>query len=155
MKFSIPRIFTMALAIALFGGALFLFSYPNVVPAPVKARLPGDSGLASFEFMGCSGTWPLEEATPQVWLINRSRKPTLLVRHPDTCGYTAAERPRAWIASGHIQLYHEPISENGTLAACFCEYWTTFTMDSLQEKVVRITLNGRDAKLMGHLANRR
>lgn len=155
MKFSIPRIFAMALAIALFCGMSFLLAYPKLVPAPIKARLPGDSGLTSFEFMGCSGTWPIEEASPQMWLIDRSHKPTLLIRHPDTCGYTAAERPRAWVDGGHIQLYYEPISENGDLAACICEYWATFTMDSMPEKVVRITLNGRDAKVMGHLANSR
>lgn len=155
MKLSATRIFGFALAILVCTVLAFVLVKPEVVPAPVKARLPLDSGLTSFEFLGCSGNWTIDDPSPQVWLVGRSGKATFLVRHPAGCGYSSAVAPSARFNGAELHLDYELVSEGGDLAACLCEYWATFTPKSVPGKIVRVTFDGHDARMMGSLANRR
>ena len=86
MKLSPARILGLAFAILICGGLAFVLATPDAVPDPIKARLPGDTNLASFEFLGCSGDWTIEDPAPQVWRTGNKQGTTFLVRHPAACG---------------------------------------------------------------------
>jgi hypothetical protein len=155
MKPSPFRIIGFVLTLLACGGLAFTLAKPDAVPEPIKARLSADSGLTSFEFLGCSGNWMIDNPVPQVWLAGSTRKATFLVRHPATCGYTAGIHPRARVSSGELHLDYEPVNEGDDLAACLCEYWASFSLKSVPDKIVRVTFAGKEAQMMGHLAERR
>lgn len=155
MKLSATRIFGFALAILVCGGLAFALAKPDAVPEPIKARLTGNSNLASFEFLGCSGDWTTEDPAPQVWRTGNGQRTTFLVRHPAECGYSAGTDPSARIRGAELHLDYALVSEGGDLAACLCEYWATFSLKSTPDKIVRVTFDGRDARMMGALAERR
>lgn len=155
MKLSPARILGLAFAIVACGGLALVLAKPDAVPDRIKARLPGNSNLASFEFLGCSGDWTTEDPAPQVWRTNNRQGATFLVRHPASCGYSTGIDPSSRIRGAELHLDYTLVSESGDLAACLCEYWATFSLKSAPDKIVRVTVDGRDARMMGSLADHR
>lgn len=117
------------------------------LPRSITRFLPYDSDLKSFEFLGCSGTgdFSKESLETKTWLAGRK----FLIRHPATCGYGSGNHPKALIQGSSIELSYELVSEDGMLAACYCEYWVIFETKSLPEKILGVSLNGQQTQLMG------
>lgn len=151
----IPILRSMALAVVLLASSACVFSKanPELVPEPAKAALPAASNLASFEFLGCSGDWSGKDFQPRVWRAGRKGKTTFLIQHPAACGYTTATGPAARIAGGSIEFSYSMSNEHGMLAACLCEYWASFELESVPDKIEAVSINGEDARLMSDLAD--
>ena len=154
MKISGLRV--LGITIALLALSTYAISKvkPELVPEPVRLALPASSNLKSFEFLGCSGDWTAEKIQPQAWQAGRKGKVTLLLKHPETCGYSIGSNPKASIVGDSIDLSYSMSNDNGALAACYCEYWASFELKSLPEKISKISINGAEAELMSSLSER-
>jgi len=154
MKFSLCRISILALAILGAGTFAVMKLKPEVVPEPVKIALAPSSNLKSFEFLGCSGDWTDEKIEPQAWMPGRKGKITFLIKHPADCGYTIASNPKAIVSGTSIDFSYSMSNDDGSLAACYCEYWAEFELKSTPDKVTKISFDGAPARLMGDLGER-
>ena len=154
MKISTIRIAVISAVLLLASAYGISKARPELVPEPVREVLPSDSNLKSFEFLGCSGDWTDEKIQPQVWRTGRKNKITFLAKHPADCGYTIGDKPKAIISDTTVDLSYSMSNDDGTLAACYCEYWATFELKSAPDKVTKVSVNGEDAQLMSSLSER-
>ncbi|MGH8061578.1 MAG: hypothetical protein ACREO7_06140 [Pseudoxanthomonas sp.] len=152
----VSRLRIIAFTIALLALSTYALSKvnPDLVPEPIRTALPAASNLQSFEFLGCSGDWTDEKIQPQAWQTGRKGKITLLIKHPETCGYTIGTNPKASIIGSSVDLSYSMSNDDGALAACYCEYWASFELKSTPEKISKISINGADAALMSSLPER-
>ena len=116
--------------------------------------LPGAGLVKSFEYLGCSGDWPDEGKTPDVWRAGGKSGVYFLVRHADTCGYTIGSKPFAKLSDSKLELSYELSNEDGPMAACPCEYWAKFELSVVPRDLSAVSVNGVEARLKGSLAER-
>lgn len=154
MKISWLRVFGITIALLALSTYAISRAKPELVPEPVRSALPASSNLRSFEFLGCSGDWTAEKIQPQAWQAGRKGKATLLIKHPETCGYTIGKDPKASIVGESIDLKYTMTNDDGALAACYCEYWASFELKAMPERISKISINGVKAELMSSLSER-
>jgi hypothetical protein len=98
--------------------------------------------------------WPSDDGTSEVWGFGSEQPVRILVRHVNTCGYTIGSNPTARIDGDVLEIAYELSNTSGELAACECEYWATFELSRVPDKIERVSFNGADARLNGTLAGR-
>jgi hypothetical protein len=144
-----------AVAIASSASVVFGGESPASTDQPKSGQLSRQVGLVrSFEYLGCSGDWPDEGNTPEVWRAGGKSGVYYLVRHADTCGYTIGSKPFAKLSGTKLELSYELSNEDGPMAACPCEYWAKFELSVLPRNLTSISVNGVEARLKGSLAER-
>jgi hypothetical protein len=105
------------------------------------------SPLLSFELLGCGGDWPSDTpARATIQRLTLDDKVTFLVRHPDTCGLTAARKPSFRVDQGELQLSYDLYSPDDSVVMCECEYVAKFTFDQSMMMVKKVRFAEEEAQ---------
>jgi hypothetical protein len=124
-----------------------------VAVAAARAFVGREVPIASFEFLGCQGDWPMDRRLNEINRVPGQGTVAYVVTNEDTCGADAAKDPKATFAGGTLNLHYVPYSTSNTYAACPCEYKARFTF---REEVApsAATFDGRRAALTGQWPGR-
>ena len=128
---------------------IFLVIVLAATSACSAAHANDSVAIDSFEFLGCSGDWADENASPEIWRMSSSIGTTYLVRHPATCGANAGREAEASFNAGTLDLNYEPYNTDGIYAMCMCEFWAKFTLRSEPQGVKSATFGTSVSRLKG------
>ncbi len=132
MKNYIVALIFVALAIA-----------PSAVAQQTNAPV-----LESFEFIGCSGDFEGQDATPEIWRVMGDGKVSFLTHTVAACGLVG-RAPSVSGSTEALDLGYELYSPTDVAIMCECEYWAKFTFGPEAHAVKSATFGGNHAVLKG------
>ena len=126
-----------------------LISALVILLLPVSAQESVEHpALESFEFLGCSGDFEGQDATPEIWRLTANGKVSFLTHTVAACGLSG-RAPAVMGGTDTLDLSYELYSPTDVVIMCECEYWARFTFGQEAHAVKSVTFSGKQAVLRG------